>query len=416
MVIKRTLPFIITLCGMSLFAQTTLNLNILMKRSRLILLFPLISIVLIFVCCNDSNETAFDNGLELIKIPTTKEINLNTNEKNINCEINAFGIRTLNTILKTDGEKNIAFSPLSFIMATSLYHNTISQIYNEELNLTSLIKYDDISNVNLTCQKLMCFLPDESQGGDISLGNSIWLNECINIPPSLKEIATNNYFAEIYKYNLENPDIFLERVAKWVEIKTKGEFKDFRLPEVDSRALTINATFFKSDWKTKFDKSKTIKKYFNTKDTDSKVDMMSCELDSVPYFCSEKWQAIVLPFEGNYEMMLILPSEDIALSETTEGFGSNFRTLFKETNLTLELPKFQIYNNLNLNKYLNEEIGAGVNQTAFIEINEDGAKAVAVTTVADNTPKALSFNRPFLYSIVNRTTGTILMLGAVTAP
>lgn len=63
-----------------------------------------------------------------------------------------------------------------------------------------------------------------------------------------------------------------------------------------------------------------------------------------------------------------------------------------------------------------------VKHKTFIDVNEEGTEAAAVTIVAiDKTsvgPQKIAFylNRPFLYAITEKSTGAILFMGTVTNP
>jgi len=58
-------------------------------------------------------------------------------------------------------------------------------------------------------------------------------------------------------------------------------------------------------------------------------------------------------------------------------------------------------------------------QKVFVDVNEEGAEAAAATAVgiiADALPPSLIVDRPFLFAIRDRLSGTILFLGKVVRP
>jgi serpin B len=65
---------------------------------------------------------------------------------------------------------------------------------------------------------------------------------------------------------------------------------------------------------------------------------------------------------------------------------------------------------------------ADVLQKAFISVDEQGTEAAAATAVISGTPSVpvieeqLTFDRPFLFEIRERTTGTVLFAGRVMNP
>lgn len=109
--------------------------------------------------------------------------------------------------------------------------------------------------------------------------------------------------------------------------------------------------------------------------------------------------------------------------------------------LDVQLPKFKIEYSCTMNKDLNamgmvapfdaaladfskmadaELFIDFVKQKAFVEVNEEGTEAAAVTVVGmvetampDPEPLAFHVNRPFIYLIKEKSTGVILFAGKV---
>jgi serine protease inhibitor len=60
-----------------------------------------------------------------------------------------------------------------------------------------------------------------------------------------------------------------------------------------------------------------------------------------------------------------------------------------------------------------------VKQNTFVNVNEEGTEAAAVTTVGievTSGPPSIRFDRPFVFVIRERLTGTILFMGKVAVP
>jgi serpin B len=60
-----------------------------------------------------------------------------------------------------------------------------------------------------------------------------------------------------------------------------------------------------------------------------------------------------------------------------------------------------------------------VKQNTFVNVNEEGTEAAAVTTVGvgvTSAPPSIRFDRPFVFVIRERLTGTILFIGKVALP
>ena len=114
---------------------------------------------------------------------------------------------------------------------------------------------------------------------------------------------------------------------------------------------------------------------------------------------------------------------------------------FCNEEIDITLPRFKIENKINFNEIL-KSIGikkafdtgkndlseifsidkdtfiSQISQKTFIEVNEEGAEAVAVTIeeTCEGVPAWIEINHPFFFAITENTTGTILFMGTVIEP
>jgi serpin B len=171
---------------------------------------------------------------------------------------------------------------------------------------------------------------------------------------------------------------------------------------------------------------------------------------STYYPCAETdgLQLVELPYEGNrLAMLIVLP--DIGRWEEKEQSldGAEFRRLVAELQMervTLALPKFRVECEFDLSEALRalgmtNAFSAGladfsglcdtrgifltrVVHKAFVAVDEQGTEAAAATsavggmTSAGGSSIVVSVDRPFLFAIRDRDTGTILFLGRVVDP
>ncbi len=363
------------------------------------------------VSCSESNvvnnEYERYYGFYTVEVPTISEPNFSEAENKINEEINKFGYDVLERTLISN-KSNFSFSPLSAISAISLYINSVPpRVVKCQNEFFNVIDYDDIEDVNTTLIKLIRFLPHESNGCDLEMANSIWMPDVV--PDKVKDFA-GSYYAEAYSF-MGDFDLN-DRVDKWVDLKTHGEIKEVPFLTSVSRAVTVNTIYFKGDWLTKFNPNDTGKRPFICDDEKYEVDMMYAELPKASFSDTEKWQSVKLPFNGQFDMILVLPNPGVALPECLEALSQN--DYENVQNLFLSLPKFMYKSGCSLRSYFN--IPVNVYQHTVIEVNEEGAKAVSATEAVESEPICLTFDRPFLYSIVNRVSGTSIMMGCVFNP
>jgi len=212
------------------------------------------------------------------------------------------------------------------------------------------------------------------------------------------------------------------------------------------RAVLANACYLKGKWTLPFDKKETKKATFHNQDgTTCEVDMM--HLTKTFNFRDsegEPYMAVELPY-GNqsFHMVIVLPKEDYTLDDILPTFDWNRLGLGGEK-VNVALPKFKIeasypeeimkcVKELGVSQIflsgslpgMHPELFVGqIAQYTFIEIDEAGTEASAVTTIgmafassgADYEPPTytIRMDRPFAFAIREKTTGAVLFMGKVT--
>jgi len=169
---------------------------------------------------------------------------------------------------------------------------------------------------------------------------------------------------------------------------------------------------------------------------------------SLPLMSTDQFTMLELPYgRGNYSMLVLLPEQeysvqDVVNSLTPENWDSWVSSLAYANNIDIQLPRFKFeYENM-----LNDELAdmgmgvafsdyadfSGINGTgglcisrvihkSFVEVNEEGTEAAAVTAVevgytSIGTDPVFHVDRPFVFAIRETTTGAILFIGRVQNP
>ena len=148
---------------------------------------------------------------------------------------------------------------------------------------------------------------------------------------------------------------------------------------------------------------------------------------------------------GAFAMTIVLPREDRTLDDVTTGLTAarwaEWMTALHDHEVGLALPKFKLEIDRLLNPDLSSlgmrvafdplradfsgmaNVGPGalviskVIHKTFVDVNEEGTEAAAVTSVGielTSAPGTMRIDRPFLFVIRERLTGTILFLGQIT--
>jgi serpin B len=381
----------------------------------------------------------------------TKPVQIEISEKSqeILRASNQFGFEMLQKTFEKDGDNNLMISPLSISQALSMTYNGAAgetkKAFEDMLHFTG----QSTNEVNQAALDLTTALLNVDPKVNISIANSIWYRDNYSVEPDFINTNQHYYNAEVSALNFADPKS-KDIINNWVDTNTKhkiGKIVDNINPE--DVMFLINAIYFKGDWKTQFEKSNTEEKAFYLADGSSKmVDMMHLESDFSVYVGS-KYAAIELPYgQGNYSMMILLPSDDSSLGELVnqldnEKWNTLIQNLEEPSGWDVELPKFKFEYENALNDELSD-LGLGiafsdladftgintngglaisrVKHKTYIEVDEEGTEAAAatsvvvgITSVGPNT-NTFYIDHPFLFVIKEKYTNAILFMGTLSDP
>jgi serpin B len=207
--------------------------------------------------------------------------------------------------------------------------------------------------------------------------------------------------------------------------------------------------YFKGTWERQFDKDATRNAPFRRADgSQVTVPMMHLAEGAVLATSTSAFQAVELPYGGRaFAMTIVVPNEGRDLSDLGALLDADaWDTLVADldsTNLEVKIPRFRLAYEELLNQPL-KDMGMRiafsgsadftrltpvarhdavcihfVKQNSFVEVNEQGTEAAAVTTVGIGIVSARPMfvaDRPFLFAIRERLSGTILFIGAIGDP
>ncbi|MFH0886695.1 MAG: serpin family protein, partial [bacterium] len=210
----------------------------------------------------------------------------------------------------------------------------------------------------------------------------------------------------------------------------------------------INAVYFKGMWTTQFDKKLTENREFTFDDGRAKMHPLMKIRDHMPYLESDEFQSVRLSYGDNERLAMY-----VFLPKNLESFvkALNIRewdqwmSQYHSIEGTILLPKFKMSYGKELKDILSQ-MGMGiafsdfadfsnipkdnlalcisaVEHKTFIEVNEEGTEAAAITSVGVGitsvspiTTFYMEVNRPFFYVIRDCQTGEILFMGIVQEP
>ena len=243
----------------------------------------------------------------------------------------------------------------------------------------------------------------------------------------------------------------LFQINKYVEDVTNQKIKDLLAnDDVDglTRMVLINAVYFKATWQFAFNADETFEAGFNSPEGSVNVQYMSREADVRMLVDRERQLEILeLPYEDpNRSMLIVLPNAGTSTQDLVQRLGgldlASIRTNGRRAMTSIFIPKFKLKFKTYLKQQM-EQLGvrdlfslaadlSGISDEAlsaseavhqaFIEVNEEGTEAAAVTRLGTIAPlnvrlrRRFFADRPFLFVVYDFDQGVTLFAGKVVNP
>ena len=307
--------------------------------------------------------------------------------------------------------------------------------------------YGSVQDINEHFKTLMEQASRVDTSVAIKIANRIDVNPAFTFIPQYKADMQKYYHAQcgVLDFNDGN---YLIKINDWCKEQTDGMIPEI-LDQIDPSVVMflLNAVYFKASWTKKFDPNETRNGRFTMQDgTTVKLKMMHRQAQFA-YGCNDLYEMLRMPY-GNkaYSMYVLLPREgktvgDVIHSLTPQGleeqrknemqmhtvdvlmpsFTTSTETLLNDVLSVMGMPRAFSYRFAEFRNMVNEDdlYVSMMKQRAKIEVNEDGTKAAAVTIAAMKDRSAMvssqfiAFHatRPFVYCLIEESTGTIYFMG-----
>lgn len=404
-------------------------------------LMALLLVMLALTACKDDGEVVY-------MLPDKKPIQLSAEQKQMRDNNNEFAWRLFQTMQEQKGEVSTVVSPISVTYLLGMLNAGAAGTTRDEITAT-LGFGSDPTAVNEYCKIMIEGAPNVDPAATVKIANCINVNSAMGI--SLLKQYVNN-MKNYYSAQVEDLDFTksstLEKINNWCSKNTDGMIPNI-LDELnpDAAMCLLNAIYFNADWTEKFDVNDTRNSSFTLPDG-SVVTRELMHRKAIAQGCeSELCSMLRIPFgSGGYSMYVMLPAEgkttgdlirDMSQQELTDHLNAIDMTPHE---VDILMPRFEIVSEIDLIKVL-KPMGiksaftgsadfsnmsdrslyvSMMKQKAKIEVNEDGAKAAAVTVamIDPTSPGPQHYekaefhaNRPFLYFILEESTRSIFFIG-----
>ncbi|UVI31586.1 serpin family protein [Paenibacillus spongiae] len=400
-------------------------------------LLAIMILVMTVGCGNDSKKLTFTNS--------------DVNVRQIQA-YNKFSLQMTEQLLQEARGDNVFVSPLSMTFALSLAMNGAGG--NTLKEMKAALQTDDIAleAINQGSQVLRHLLEQSDPEVELDIANALWLRKGISLNEAFVEQNKRYFDAQIHELDF-SAESAVHTINKWVKKQTRKKIDrilESSIPD-QTRLLLMNAIYFKAGWQKAFEADATHDAPFRLMGGSTVTVPMMRQTDNFEYLNGGgRYEAIRLPYsQGTWNMIIVLPGEEVTLDELEAELlrkPEMWRSGYTEGKGIIELPRFNITYKAKLNDAL-QSLGmkeafasehadfsgmikdqstlfiGNVVHKAFIEVNEQGTEAAAVTSIqmdgSSESPQydfRMTVNRPFFFAVEEQKTGALVFLGSIKDP
>lgn len=349
------------------------------------------------------------------------------------------------------GKGNLAFSPYSISAALAMTYAGACGPTAQEM--AQVLHFGpDQEPLHAAFAALARRLAETGEGFQLQIANALWGHRRFAFLSDFLEMLKRHYGAGLESVNFSQPEEARQTINAWVRDRTAGRIEELIPPGILTtltRLVLTNAVYFKAAWDEPFDPAATAGGPFYRLAGDPVTAPMMHRTGILRYATGEGYQALELPYHGHrLSLALLLPDAGrFAAFERrlgAEQLGAIGQALAPRR-IELALPRFRVQFATNLAATLAgmgmplafsddadfagmtgapDLIIAAVLHQAFVAVDEAGTEAAAATAVVmrlrgalmEDPPLPVTVDRPFLFLIRDRQTGTIVFLGRVLDP
>ena len=361
--------------------------------------------------------------------------------------VNEFTVDILKVMSRREGEENFVISPMNLYVALLLlYEGTGSDTAKQ---IAETLHLPPGSSACRAYEELVSKLPVGSKGdARLFIANGVWLRKDFPFREEYVSRVKECFNATVKQF----PGIegLSDEINSWVARKTNGMIKKL-VDDLtrDTEAVLVSALYFKGLWVKEFEYAGKLT--FHAPSGDVRADFMKVT-QRLKVIKGGDYVAVEIPYRNtSIAMLIIMPKnlEDFVENLTYTQLNSIVQAVIKAEPKEIELimPKFHVkdkYDMVDTLKTLGikdvfgdnadfsrmAHVGKGVLKVrqvihaAAINVTEKGTEASAATAVtivltavpSNHSPEIIKIDRPFLYFLIDTSTGTILFTGETYNP
>ena len=376
-----------------------------------------------------------------------KKIELTTQERMLVRNNNQFALNLFSKVRESqlstiNSQPSTVLSPLSITIDLGMLNNGADGITREEIDAVLGSKnVGGADAINAFCLKMLTESGTLDEKTSVAIANNIYVNSAqgCQLKSAFVDTAKQYYDAMPESRNFHD-GITRDVINQWGSDHTEGMITEaIKEDEFDPDCLSylLNALYFKGEWTSKFDAKNTYRAQFD--EGRAEAQMMHQYAD-FQYTSNQYFQSVILPYgNGAYQMTVYLPQYGKTIDDVLGVLNGVDEPHYSPCHVDLYLPKFETETDMRLeeimmslgmpnsfdgngfNEFCNERVYISLmKQCAKIKLDEEGTEASAVTVIGiDKSGRPIGYagfvaDRPFLYTISERSTGAIFFIGQYT--
>lgn len=343
-------------------------------------------------------------------------------------------------------DSNAFVSPLSVSMALGMTMNGAANATLDSMRATLGFGGMALADINAGYRGLIDLLRGLDRTTDMRVANAVWFRQGLAADADFSAALAASFDADVRALDFALATA-PETMNRWVDRATNGRIEKM-VEEVSPEDVMflMNAIYFKAKWVEPFDPGETRPGTFEAGFGGPQTVPMMSQRDLPLRHLSRPGVSIAELAYGNdaFAMDIVLPAPGgdlhALLDSLTPARWDEWMASLADASLLVTMPRFRLEYVRSLNDDLRalgmgiafedgradfrnlfepNEPGpfiSGVLHKTFLEVNEEGTEAAAVTSVTvgvTSMPPSFIVDRPFLLVIRERFSGTVLFMGKI---
>ena len=390
-------------------------------------------------CGNVTDPAPLAPGVALSALPRP----LSAGELKVLDATNDFSFSLFQQVGAAQKDANVFVSPLSASFALGMTMNGAANATLDQMRSTLAFGATSDVEINESYKSLIALLRGLDNTVDVRIANGIWYRNGYSVRQPFLDASKTYFDAQVAALDFMSPSA-PKTVNDWVSTATAGKIPTIVSDLSDLDMILVNAIYFKGSWRQQFNLAETTDALFRGVAGDQPMRLMH-RMGKVNYTSNATYSAVDMPYgDSAYTMTVVLPGAGVSVDAVAallmqRTAWATMLPQLRPVTVDLFIPKLKLQWERTLNDDLIalgmrdafSDVAADfsrltpqramigfVKQKTYVDINEEGTEAAAVTAVGITSVSApivpqFRADRPFIFVIRERLTGTIMFMGKI---